>query len=201
MKPRMIIIAGPPGSGKSSLYPVSSFGVAYFNADDRAAEVNGGSYAGISNQIRQQVNREFETFVWSQIERRESFAFETTLRSTVTFEQAQTARSRGFTTEMRYLALQSFGLHLERVKARSDAGGHSASDRLYGEYMNPACGTWDELSAKWTSFGCTTTRGLMLNTRWFWRLGKDGSYMRPPLLQAGFVPHWAMLFELFRQST
>ena len=72
MKPRMIIIAGPPGSGKSSLYPVSSFGVAYFNAEDRAAELNGGSYAGISNQIRQQVNREFETFVWSQIECRES---------------------------------------------------------------------------------------------------------------------------------
>ena len=63
MKPRMIIIAGPPGSGKSSLYPVSSFGVAYFNAEDRAAELNGGSYAGISNQISQQVNREFETFV------------------------------------------------------------------------------------------------------------------------------------------
>jgi hypothetical protein len=41
------VIAGPPGGGKSSIFPVSSFGVPYFNGDDRA-ELNGGSYIGIS---------------------------------------------------------------------------------------------------------------------------------------------------------
>ena len=46
MSPRMIVIAGPPGGGKSSVFPVSSFGTAYFNADDRAAELSGGSYLG-----------------------------------------------------------------------------------------------------------------------------------------------------------
>ena len=50
--PRMIVVAGPPGSGKSSIYPLSGFGFAYFNADDRAAELNGGSYLGISKEIR-----------------------------------------------------------------------------------------------------------------------------------------------------
>ena len=30
----------------------SSFGVSYFNADDRASELNGGSYVSISNEIR-----------------------------------------------------------------------------------------------------------------------------------------------------
>jgi hypothetical protein len=45
MAPRMIVVAGPPGSGKSSLYPLSSFNVEYFKADDRAAELNGGSYS------------------------------------------------------------------------------------------------------------------------------------------------------------
>jgi len=43
MNPKMIVIAGPPGSGKSTAFSVSSFGVAFFNADDRAAELNGGS--------------------------------------------------------------------------------------------------------------------------------------------------------------
>ena len=57
-----------------------------------------------------------------------SFAIETTLRSEVTFEQVRLAKEAGFTVEMRYLALQSFSLHLERVKARADAGGHSASE-------------------------------------------------------------------------
>jgi predicted ABC-type ATPase len=129
MGPVMIVVAGPPGSGKSSLYPVSSFGVAHFNADDRAAELNGGSYVGIPGEIRRAVNREFEDFIHASIEKRFSFAIETTLRSEVTFEQARTAREAGYSIEMRYLALRDFRTHLERVKARADAGGHSASER------------------------------------------------------------------------
>src|SRR5438874_2736298 len=80
MAPRMIVVAGPPGSGKSSLYPLASFNVVYFNADDRAAELNGGSYIGISKEIRNIVNAEFETFVLGSIERRVSFAIEFTDR-------------------------------------------------------------------------------------------------------------------------
>lgn len=127
--PRMIVVAGPPGSGKSSAFPVSSFGVAYFNADDRAAELNGGSYFGIPKPIREIVNREFEEFVLNCIARKESFAIETTLRSAITFDQAKRAKAAGFTNEMRYLALRNFAMHLERVKARADAGGHSASEK------------------------------------------------------------------------
>ena len=130
MIPKMVVVAGPPGSGKSSLYPLSSFGIAYFNADDRAAELSGGSYVGIPNEIRRVVNREFEAFILDSIERRVSFAIETTLHTDVTFEQARLARQSGFLVEMRYLALRDFGLHLERVKARADAGGHSASETM-----------------------------------------------------------------------
>jgi len=134
MIPKMIVVAGPPGSGKSTLYPVSrypvsSFGVSYFNADDRAAELNGRSYVGISNEIRKIVKLEFEAFVLGSIERRVGFAIETTLRSEVTFDQARFAKQAGFVTEMRYLALRDFASHFERVKARADAGGHSALQR------------------------------------------------------------------------
>ena len=64
----------------------------------------------------------------SYIEARISFAIETTLRSDVTFGQAHLAKKSGFVTEMRYLALRDFATHLDRVKARADAGGHSASE-------------------------------------------------------------------------
>jgi predicted ABC-type ATPase len=121
-------VAGPPGSGKSTLYPVSSFGVSYFNADDRAAELNGGSYVSISNEIRKVFNREFEAFVLGAIEKRIGFAIETTLRGDVTFEHARLAKQAGFVVEMRYLALRDFASHLERVKVRADAGGHSVSE-------------------------------------------------------------------------
>jgi predicted ABC-type ATPase len=103
MIPRMIVVAGPPGSGKSTLYPVSSFGVSYFNADDRAAELNGGSYVGVSTEIRKIVNREFEAFVLGSIEKRASFAIETTLRSDVTFEQSRIAKQAGFVMAIIYL--------------------------------------------------------------------------------------------------
>jgi hypothetical protein len=64
--------AGPPGSGKSCIFPVASFGVTHFNADDRAAELN-GSYLGISASIRRAVDREFEAFVFDRIEARANF--------------------------------------------------------------------------------------------------------------------------------
>ena len=126
----MFIVAGPPGAGKSRAFPVSAFGVDYFNADDRAAALNQGSYLGISRGIRDQVNILFESFVRDHIERGASCAFETTLRGGITFDQAAMARRAGFTTEMRYVALRDFAMHLERVEMRADAGGHSAPESL-----------------------------------------------------------------------
>jgi predicted ABC-type ATPase len=130
MSPRMFIVAGPPGGGKSTAFPVSGFGVEFFNADDRAAALNQGSYLAIPRGIRDQVNVLFESFVLNHIERRASCAFETTLRSRITFDQAAKAKQAGFTTETRYVALRDFAMHLERVTMRADAGGHSAPESL-----------------------------------------------------------------------
>jgi predicted ABC-type ATPase len=124
----MFIVAGPPGAGKSKAFPVSGFGVDFFNADDRAAALNGGSYVNIPRRIRDEVNVLFESFVLDHIARRASCAFETTLRSGITFDQAALARRAGFIIEMRYLALRDFPMHLERVKMRADSGGHSAPE-------------------------------------------------------------------------
>ena len=61
--PRMFIVAGPPGGGKSSFFALPRFADRVFNADDRAAELNGGSYKNIPSSVRAVVNREFEEFV------------------------------------------------------------------------------------------------------------------------------------------
>ena len=126
--PRMFIIAGPPGGGKSSIFSLSAFASRTFNADDRAAELNGGSYQDIPLEIRRVVNREFEQFVEASIDAEQSFALETTLRSDITFEQAKMAQSKGFRVVMRYIALDNVEKHLERVRARAALGGHSASE-------------------------------------------------------------------------
>jgi predicted ABC-type ATPase len=126
----MIVVAGPPGAGKSTAFPVSGFGVDFFNADDRAAALNHGSYIGIPTAVRRDVNALFESFVLDHIERRVSCAFETTLRSDITFDQAAQAKRAGFYLEMRFVALRDFTLHLERVKMRADSGGHSAPESV-----------------------------------------------------------------------
>ena len=131
MRPKMIVVAGPPGSGKSVAFPVDSFGVDSFNADDRSAQLNNGSYQGIPLEIRAIVNKEFEAFVEDHIRNHKSFAIETTLRSDITFRQAAQARAEGFEIQMRYIALNGFAQNLKRVIARALAGGHSApADQL-----------------------------------------------------------------------
>jgi predicted ABC-type ATPase len=127
-KPRMLIVAGPPGAGKSSVFTLADLSDRIFNADDRAAELNGGSYQNIPLSVRAIVNREFEQYVHASIEVGRSFALETTLRSTITFEQAKLARASGFEIAMIYVALESVEHHIERVKRRAARGGHSASE-------------------------------------------------------------------------
>lgn len=136
MKPRMFIGAGPPGSGKSTLFPASGFGVDFFNADDRAAALNGGSYLNITPLIRAHSNNLFEAFVHDHIHRTASCAFETTLRNEITFDQANIARQSGFKVEMRYLALTTFEMDLERVKMRADKLGHSAPESALRSIYN-----------------------------------------------------------------
>ena len=108
---------------------MSDYADQVFNADDRAAQLNYGSYEGIPLSVRTVVNREFEEFVHGNIRAGTSFALETTLRSAITYEQAKLARENGFRVSMWYVALGNVEHHIERVKHRAALGGHSASER------------------------------------------------------------------------
>ena len=70
----MFIVAGPPGAGKSRNFPLDALAGRVFNADDRAADLNRGSYRSIPLSVRAQVNREFEAFVRGNIAAQVSFA-------------------------------------------------------------------------------------------------------------------------------
>jgi predicted ABC-type ATPase len=129
----MTVVAGPPGSGKSSRFPLSSFHIDCFNADDRAAELNLGSFHKIPAEIRANVNLEFQQWILNHIRDRQSFAIETTLRSPITFEHARLAREHGFWTAMEYVMSGSVEECIRRITERSYRGGHSASERLVKE--------------------------------------------------------------------
>jgi predicted ABC-type ATPase len=127
-RPRMLVVAGPPGSGKTTYFPVTAFADDSFNIDDRCAQIL-GSYRAISRDVRRAVAQECERFVRDHIERRVSFAVETTLWTTDSIQQAELARSRGFSTFLRFIATDSIAENVSRVLRRAQSGGHGASER------------------------------------------------------------------------
>jgi predicted ABC-type ATPase len=150
--PRMLIVAGPSGGGKSSLFPIFKTEIDAFSTDLRAASLLGEAigagrpvwlpepeHVALYMGFRQQAGREMERFIDDHIDRRRSFAFETTLRE-VTFEQARLATQNGFRVEMIFVAGGDAKDHAERVAERGVRGGHIASESalfdIYERSMN-----------------------------------------------------------------
>ena len=124
----MYVVVGPSGSGKTSVFPGSQCGCDYFNADDLAAQFNGGSYVGIPRSIRAIVAPICEKFIQDHIAAGKDFATETTLRSTIAFDQMRQAHDAGFVVRFRYVCVDSISTSIDRVATRADMGGHSGSE-------------------------------------------------------------------------
>ena len=127
-RPRMVVVAGPSGSGKSTHFPVSDVGVASFNVDDRCAELNGGSYQQIPQEIRDRAQGECEAFINDRVRGGESFAVETTLRTDIAIRQAEQAKAAGFRLEMVFVATDLVDENVQRVARRVLDGGHGAPE-------------------------------------------------------------------------
>ena len=126
--PTIYVVAGPSGSGNTSAFPGSRFGCDYFNADDYAAQLNGGSYIGIPRSIRAIVAPICEKFIQDHIAAGKDFATETTLRSTIVLNQIKQAHEAGFDVEFNYVCVDSISKSIDRVANRADLGGHSGSE-------------------------------------------------------------------------
>jgi predicted ABC-type ATPase len=133
----MIVIAGPSGSGKSRFFPARAFGIAFFNVDDRCAELNGGSYSATPPEVRARAQLECERFVDDCTEQGTSFAVETTLRTTISIDQAERARAAGFAIKMIFVATDSVQEQVDRIARRGLDGGHSApAERIVEIYRS-----------------------------------------------------------------
>lgn len=121
LPPQAVIIAGPNGSGKSTaalqLLPA---GMKFINADMIAAEVSGvpGTYADI-NAGRILLDR-----LDHLEDRREDFAFETTLATKMLVDRVARWREAGYQVHLLFFFLPSADLAVQRVAGRVLAGGH-----------------------------------------------------------------------------
>jgi len=129
----MIIIAGPPGGGKSTHLSVKTWGVDSFNSDDCAAQLNAGSYQNIPVEVRNASGQQLQQFIASHIASRRSFVFENALRTDTCFQQIRRAKEMGFRVRMNFLAAGPVEDHIRRVMNRAALGGHSASERKLRE--------------------------------------------------------------------
>jgi predicted ABC-type ATPase len=126
--PTMYVVGGPSGNGKTSAFPGSRFGCDFFNADDYAAHLNSGSYVGIPKSIHAIVGPICEKFILNHIAEGKDFATETTLRSTIVFDQMKQAHDSGFVVRFAYVCVDSLDKSIDRVANRADLGGHSGSE-------------------------------------------------------------------------
>jgi predicted ABC-type ATPase len=140
--PTMYVVGGPSGSGKTSAFPGSQFGCDFFNADDLAAQLNGGSYVGIPRSIRAIVGPICEKFIQDHIAAGKDFATETTLRSTAVFDQMRQAHSVGFEVRFTYVCVESLSKAIDRVANRADLGGHSGSEDTVRDIRSKSLGNF-----------------------------------------------------------
>jgi hypothetical protein len=124
-RPLMLVVAGPPGSGKSTFFPIAAMGVDAFSIDDRCAQIV-GSYRAIPPAVRKAVSRECERFVGEHIDAARSFAVETTMRTLVSVRQAERAQDHGFYTMLTFLSTSSADINV-REGSPARAGGRTCS--------------------------------------------------------------------------
>ncbi len=123
--PQIIVIAGPNGAGKTSLAPFllqDRYGeFPFVNADAIASGLSAFEPESVAIEAgRVMLNRLHELS-----ERRESFAFESTLAARSYAPWLSRLRQQGYEVQLLFVSLRSVDLAIERVAERVRRGGHN----------------------------------------------------------------------------
>jgi len=133
MAPRIQVLAGVNGAGKSSIggAALRSAGADYYNPDEVARELaERGATLADANARAWAAGREL---LERAINRGWSFAFETTLSGSTITRLLQEAAARGSEVFVWYVGLANADLHVAPVKARVRQGGHDIPEALIRE--------------------------------------------------------------------
>lgn len=134
--PKIIVIAGCNGAGKSTIAPHllrDAFGLKDFvNADTIAQGLSAFSPESVSMEAGRLMLKRLKDLANQQ----KSFAFETTLATRFYANWIADLEQKGFEFHLVFLWLESPELAIERVKERVRVGGHNIpEDVIYRRYF------------------------------------------------------------------
>lgn len=124
--PRIYVLAGVNGSGKSSIAGAAfrENGADYYNPDEAARELRARnpalSQTDVNSAARQRGFDHLETAIGQRLD----YAFETTLGASSIPRTLARAADAGIEVHVWYAGLANVELHLARVRARVGRGGH-----------------------------------------------------------------------------
>jgi predicted ABC-type ATPase len=128
--PRIYVLAGVNGAGKSSLGGAAfrAFGADYFNPDEAARQMMaadpGLRQTNANARAWQAGKRLLERAIAAKLD----FAFETTLGANTMPRLLREAAEKGVAVNIWYVGLSNPELHIARVKSRVRKGGHDISE-------------------------------------------------------------------------
>lgn len=120
------VLAGTNGAGKSSVAGAMLLarGAEYFNPDEGARRIR-HTCPGLSGaQANSEAWKQGKRLLERAIEERLDFAFETTLGGNTIARLLHSALATGVEVRIWYVGLSSVELHIARVQARVEKGGH-----------------------------------------------------------------------------
>ncbi len=124
--PRIYVLAGVNGAGKSSIggAMIRASGSDYFNPDEAARTLIAANPGLEQVKANAAAWRQGKRLLERAIAERLDFAFETTLGGGTMTRLLAEAADAGFEVRIFYVGLADPELHLERVRGRVRAGGH-----------------------------------------------------------------------------
>jgi predicted ABC-type ATPase len=124
--PRIYVLAGVNGAGKSSIggAMIRATGSEYFNPDEAARALIAANPGLEQVKANAAAWRQGKRLLERAIAGRLDFAFETTLGGSTMTRLLADAAEAGFEIRVFYVGLASPDLHLERVRQRVTKGGH-----------------------------------------------------------------------------
>lgn len=126
MKPKLYILAGANGSGKSTISKVflPSEGLVYINPDDIAREICAQNPENAKIAAGRETLRRIDSF----LEKGVSFAMESTLSGSSYVRMLKQARKLGYETSIIYTFVESPEICIARIAVRVKSGGHFIPD-------------------------------------------------------------------------